>query len=480
MKSKQIIFKNLIAILLLGVCFIISILVIEKALSPNNSTFSGFYEEPKDTIDVAFVGGSHGMAAFSPAQIWQENQITSYNIYSWSQNPWTAYHYAVEAIREQDIKVLVVEAFSFSYGQSYLPAQTSDETSNEFALSIPPSLNRLFLSLAIRENQVVPLPISKMIPVIRYHSRWDDIEFSELYDNLFVSNYSSNKGFGPIFTTEVFDNVDYLDIGTNTQLEASSKEYLLKLIDLCNKEGIQLILAKTPYIPNPEDRGYLDEIKAICDENNIPFLNYMSEDLLNETGFSYSSDMAEHAHINYLGAKKLSSHIGDFIKENYLPNQEYSSETIKRWDTESAIEERDIDTWDLKLSPSFNILAQTLKEKENYTAIITAHGDLTKADTSTIENALTTLGIDTDILSSTSASEIYIILDDEIISSKDFYLDDKLEVSVSNDTSSITYNGIEQSRNREGFNVVIFDEITNEIVHSVSFAIEHNYEYYTA
>ncbi len=478
MKLKPLM-KNFFILLILAIVFIISILFAEKALAPDNSTFSGFYEEPTDSIDIAFIGGSHSMAAFSPAQIWMEQNLTSYNIYSWSQNPWTAYHYAIEALREQDIKVLVVDAFSFSYNQSYLPAQTSDETSNEFALSIPPSLNRLQLSLAIRQNQVVPLPLSESIPVIRYHSRWTSMEFSEIYDNLFVSNYSSNKGFGPIFTTEVFGNYNYSDMGNATFLENSSREYLIKLINLAEEEGVQLILTKTPYIMNPEDRGYLDEIETICNEHNIPFINYLKEDLILETGFNYETDMAEHAHINYLGAEKLSAHIGEYIKENYLQSVVYPEETIERWDAESAIEQRDIDNWDIKLSPSFAELAAVLSQKNGYTTIITAHGDLTTVDSSHIVPALNILNIDADLLSNTDTNELFVFENGDNSTNTDIL--DRLNISanVTNDKSSIVFDDIDYSYNRVGFNVVVFDNIENEVVHSVSFATEHGFDYYT-
>ncbi len=477
-KNKSII-KNLAVIILLFFSIIITLFAVEEALAPNNSTFSGFYEEPKDTIDVAFVGGSHGMAAFSPTQMWLENQFTSYNIYSWSQNPWTAYHYSVEAINQQDIDVLVVEAFSFSYDQSYLPAQTSDETSNEFALSIPPSLNRLQLSLAMRKHQVLPLSLSEMIPFVRYHSRWTDIESTELYDNIFKSYYSSNKGFGPIFTTEVFEEYNYIDIGDETALVDSSKEYLLKLIKLCKDNDVQLILTKTPYIMNPQDRGYIDEIAEICLENEVPFLNYLSEDLMYETGFSYQTDMAEYAHVNYLGAKKLSSHMGDFIKENYLKAIAYDEETINSWNTQSAIEQRDIDNYDLKLAPTFNELASLVSVKEDYVYIITAHGDLTKAEGDHILKALDIFSINEDILKNENASEVYIFNDTEKITENKLEEISNISVTVLQTSSSIIFNGEEYSKNRQGFNVVIYDEFNDEIIHSVSFATEHEYNYYT-
>ncbi len=473
--------KNIIVLFLLALFLLFGIFFAEKALAPQNGAFNGFYEEEQDTIDVIFIGGSHGMAAFNPAQLWLEEGFTSYNMYSWSQNAWTAYHYAIEAINHQNPKVIVVEAFSFAYGASYLPAQTSDETSNEFALSIPPSFNRLMLSLAIRQNQYIPLPMSKMVPFFRYHSRWADITAQEVYDNLFVSDYSSNKGFGPIYTTEPYDSFSFEALGTASVLHENSEKYLLKLIELTDEKGIDLIVAKTPYIALDEDGGYMARIEQICDENDVEFVNYMSEQLLLETGFDYASDMAEHAHINYKGAQKLTQHMGALIAQNYLQQPVYDESTAERWQADAQKEMRDIENIDITLSEDFEHLATLLSEREGYIAIITAHGNLSGEDLAPMEKGLEMMGIDADDVSADNLNKTYIyaqntLQDAEFLQQSGF----DVEVSVSADASSIVVDGEEYSRNREGFNVVLLDGVTKEVLQGVSFAVEHGFTPFTA
>ncbi len=478
------VFKNIIAVLLLFVVLLGSVLLVERALAPNNSTFAGFYDEPRDTIDAMFIGSSHGMAAFNPAQIWQEQGFTSYNMYSWSQPAWVSYHYAIEAIREQDPEVIVVEAFSFAYDVSYIEGNTADGVSNEFAMSIPPSLNRLQLAFAIRQHQYIPLSLSEMISFARYHNRWGDITLTELADNLFADRYSSNKGYGPIYTTEEFVPFAYEDKGTGTTMYPSCRLYLEKLIELSEEEDIPLVVVKTPYVMEEQDRGYLEEIKAVCAEAGVPYLNYMEEDLLSEIGFDYRTDMAEHAHINYLGAEKISRHIGDYLKTNYLSEVTYSQDTIQRWDEDSAVEMRDVDNWDIKLANDLETIASLLKEKDGFATVITAHGDMSAADGTHLIDALNAFGIDSDILSATDASDAFYFINGESASLTEFsalpiYSELEINVSTTTDSSSILVNGEEKSKNREGFNIVIFDTYTSEICYSGSYAVQHDYTGFT-
>ena len=65
----------------------------DAVLTEKTSTFWGLYDEPRDTIDVLYVGGSHANAAISPLQIYEQQGFTGYVAYSWSQPIWTSYHY---------------------------------------------------------------------------------------------------------------------------------------------------------------------------------------------------------------------------------------------------------------------------------------------------------------------------------------------------------------------------------------------------
>ena len=90
----------------------------DAVLTEKTSTFWGLYDEPRDTIDVLYVGGSHANAAISPLQIYQQQGFTGYVAYSWSQPIWTSYHYIKEALKTQSPQVVVLDTFGLVYGNT--------------------------------------------------------------------------------------------------------------------------------------------------------------------------------------------------------------------------------------------------------------------------------------------------------------------------------------------------------------------------
>ena len=53
---------------------------------PTSATYAGFYQLPKDSIDVLFFGSSHAAAGFIPQELYNNYGITSYNLGCEQQN----------------------------------------------------------------------------------------------------------------------------------------------------------------------------------------------------------------------------------------------------------------------------------------------------------------------------------------------------------------------------------------------------------
>ena len=49
---------------------------------PTTTTFAGFYDLDKDSVDVLFLGSSHGVTSFCPQEVYNQYGITSYNLSS--------------------------------------------------------------------------------------------------------------------------------------------------------------------------------------------------------------------------------------------------------------------------------------------------------------------------------------------------------------------------------------------------------------
>ena len=220
----------------------------DRVLWDKNGTIMGFYEEPKNSVDVIYVGGSHTNAAVSPTQIYEEYGTTGYVLYSWSQPIWTAYHYTLEALKTQQPKVVVVDVFGMVYGNTYMTDVDMNSVSDDYSLLIPPSLNRIQLAMAMSRCQTEHKPFYRYASLLRYHNRWKALTKQDLLWPL-QSYRTTGKGFGPLYTTESYQLHQPADITPNGEAAyAWSKVYLQKLVELSKQQGFQLVAVNFPYI----------------------------------------------------------------------------------------------------------------------------------------------------------------------------------------------------------------------------------------
>ena len=68
-------------------------------------------------------------------------------------------------------------------------------------------------------------------------------------------------------------------------------------------------------------------------KNDVPYINF--NDIYNEVGFDYSTDLGDSSHCNYNGAKKVTNYLADYINTNY--------------DLEDRRDDPDYNLWELDL-----------------------------------------------------------------------------------------------------------------------------------
>ena len=451
----------------------------ERVLMPKGSTINEFYYEDKNTIDVLYVGSSSMMAAVSPTMSWDEYGFTSYNMYSWSQPVWTSYHYVKEALKYQKPKVVVVEGFGLTYGKSYMDTANFDKVSNQFSLLMRPSLNRLQLALAMRKSQETKVGfIDNYISLVSYHSRWKTLEESD-FRKVLENQYSTVKGFGPIFTTEAIEPHPYPDNISPQPMYKYSQEYLEKLIALSKKEGFKLIITVMPYQLIDGEFEIYQSAKQICSENNVEFINYNEPDIYKSIGFDFSKNMAEHAHVNLSGAKLITHHLGGIISKEYLSQKNYSPKTIEKWNTASEVQNRDFANMSLRLSLDITDFANKLKENKDYITVLATQGNLNQLGVEKAQTAFENLGLPTDFLTKNNQNGLFILDGDNHIFAKtsagqtieaEYKWEDlTVKASSSLEKCEIFIGKDNAAKNRNGINVVVYDKQSKKMIHSISF-----------
>ncbi len=447
---KPIIFTSIILVLLSASSYI---------LRDKESTLNGFYSEPDNSKDVLIVGSSHVNNGVIPSIIWADANMSAYNVYSWSQPMWISYHYIVEALKTQTPKVIILESYGMVYGHSHAVPEEIDKVSYANSFNIKPSLN--FLKM-IKTSEDVGIDIRKyeeFLNLPRYHSRWKNFDLDMVtYNQNDQKDYL--RGYGIVFNTGEKLSKPQLD-ETVIPFEPYefSVEYLEKIVKLCEKNDVELILTMTPYIYNETEVGIFNWIDEFADNNDLTFLNYCLDDG-DRIGFDYTTDLQDMSHANFYGARKISEDLAQILKNKYpneikesnadFENAEYDAEKYKR-----VLIANDV----LTQTTIDGYLSEIIKVG-GYTVFIADSGkneDITKE----ILNKLNSINFDIEDLDYTDGYNAIINLEGENYLNQYAISDEKIgDILFSEiNPTSIMLNGEEVMKDNETLKIVIYDNI---------------------
>lgn len=274
------------------------------------------YEEPKHSADVLFAGSSHMLNGVFPLEIYNETGIVGLNIGQNAQLLPETYYALQEAFRYQTPELVVLDVYML-----YEQKKVSTHTSLHFTLDT--------MSLGLPKLQAIWDLAEKgqrgeyLLDIITYHTRWKELEgadFRPLRNDL--------KGCEPIFATFDASWFAPIDRDVTAPLEGVSFEYFEKILALCEKQGVQVLLTALPFAEDERDplprQELVNAAMAYAEEKGIPFLHYNY--LLEEVGLDPATDFSNIDHLNGQGAVKLSRHLGQYLAEHFdLPDHRTDS-----------------------------------------------------------------------------------------------------------------------------------------------------------
>jgi hypothetical protein len=279
------------------------------------STYKGFYQIQKKSTDVLFLGSSHTASAFNPQVLNENYGISSYNLGCENQNVLVSYYWCKEALKYQSPKVVVLDTYMlFEYKSD--EALNTDESSTRMAIDVMRWSSVKFNAIMdICNYDKKQSFYSYLFTNIRFHTRWaslskQDFLYKQMENDFYLMGYeplenkSNNTSYSPI--------VEY---GTDdVKMVPLMKNYLDKIVDLCNDNNIKLILVKTPAMQwSPEEHNSVSKYAV---ERGICFYDFNDSQIYDESGFIFSEDMNDDGHSNIVGANKISMYISGFLKSD--------------------------------------------------------------------------------------------------------------------------------------------------------------------
>ncbi len=258
--------------------------------------------------DVLFVGDCEVYECFTPPTLWEEYGITSYIRGSAQQLTWQSYYLLEEMLQKETPKAVVFNVLALKYGEP------QNEAYNRMTLDgmkwSSAKLGAIRASMKEEESA-----LSYLFPLLRFHSRWDEVE-KEDWKHLFSRPQVSHNGY--LMQTDILPKTSDRagDARLDYTLPERAMEYLEKMRTLCEEKGVTLILIKAP--TNNYKYYWYDEWDAqICEyaeAHSLAYYNFIP--LCDEIGIDWSTDTYDGgAHLNVYGAEKLTSYFGAILAD---------------------------------------------------------------------------------------------------------------------------------------------------------------------
>ena len=323
-----------VGIILLLLCLLVkgcNYLVVDDSNSYTRLTLHEFYES-KEEIETIFLGTSHCFRAYDPVLYEELTGESAYNLGSSSQNIDTSYYLLKEALKYQDIQKVYLDLYHvFLF---FHPDNRELVEANIISDYMKPSLNKCCFILSRSDSKHYT---NSFFPFRRDWQLLGDFEYirsnvekkqQKSYQNYEPVVYDDERyiGKGFVASEAVLNVKEYQWVPKSEPVDLSedssfARAYLQKIVNLCEKEKIELIFLSAPsyeeYIEAMDSYERVHQlIQNLADEYGVNYLDFneCTENVL-DLG---SEDFMDVDHLNGNGAKKVTICLAESMLNNQL------------------------------------------------------------------------------------------------------------------------------------------------------------------
>ena len=262
-----------------------------------------YYRQEKD-FDVIFIGDCEVYENFSPVVLWENYGINSYIRGSAEQYIWQSYYLLEDTLRYEtpDVVVFNIQSLQFSESQN--------EAYNRMTLEgmewSGAKVNSILASMKEEESF-----LDYVFPILRYHSRWSELSPTDVR-YMFSTKPVSHNGYYMRVDVRPAENVPVGRPLGDYSFGENAWKYLDMMVELCEKEGITLLLIKAPSLYPYWYDQWEAQVDAYAQEKGLVYINFL--ELIDEIGIDYTRDTYDAGlHMNLSGAEKLADWLGGYL-----------------------------------------------------------------------------------------------------------------------------------------------------------------------
>lgn len=341
-KSKQVV----VTIITISLVILI-LLFLQRLLTPKyvdgiveGAFVKEYYAEENKDFDVLFVGDCEVYENFSPVDLWEEYGINSYIRGSAEQYIWQSYYLLEDALRYHKPEVVVFNIQSLQFGKSQ--SEAYNRMSIEGMKWSKSKIDCIKASMTEEEDF-----ITYVFPILRYHSRWSELESTD-FEYLFKTKPVSHNGYFMRIDVKPAENVPKGRALENYAFDENAWKYLDMMRELCDKNGIKLLMIKAPSLYPYWYDEYDAQVVDYAKKYNLPYINFLK--IQDETGVDYNVDTYDAGlHMNLAGAKKLSHYLGRILIDDFgVTDRRSDVELSAIWEKEKEFYNAEIEEQKIK------------------------------------------------------------------------------------------------------------------------------------
>lgn len=323
-KKKLIVINAVALVVIFAVLLFLQELMMPKFMTaiPEGALISEYYEHKGDN-DVILIGDCEAYESVSPVTLWEDYGVSSYIVGSAQQLIWQSYYLLEEVLRYEKPEVVVFNVLAMQYDEPQ--SEPYNRMSIDGMRLGLPKIKSALASMLPEETLA-----SYMFPLLRYHSRWQELE-QEDWEYLFKRDQKSHNGFLMRVDVRPVETVPKGRVLADYNFGENSWKYLEMMTELCRENDIELVLMKAPSLYPYWYPEWEDQIEEYARDNDLLYLNYL--ELADDIGIDFSQDTYDAGlHMNLSGAEKISEHLGHVLQQNYdLQDRRNEADMIAKW-----------------------------------------------------------------------------------------------------------------------------------------------------
>lgn len=296
---------------------------------------NGFYSETENSLDFIFLGSSRMYSAVNPAVLWKNYGMAAYDFCCNEQSYSITYYYLKEALKKQKPKAVIVD---ISFGVAL--TETREPMRHLNLDYLFPSLNRLEAICSNNENKE---RWDYIFSIRKWHSDWYNLK-EDNFKYLFWRGNNPYKGFsyvapeGDIHITQYHYPYDMRENMEQYYIEPlpENLEWIDRMAELANKNGVDLILIAVPDGSPPESQGYVNGIFKHAAENHGIFCK------------NYSLEMTGMHHLTADLAEEFTEKLGADLVEMYEIDDKREDPAFRQWEETVQVYRAEMNAIELK------------------------------------------------------------------------------------------------------------------------------------